>query len=44
MVNSDPLLQPLERLVGLVELERRLELAEVKETADVLDARGSLSS
>ena len=44
MASSDLLLQSLERLVGLVELERRLELTEVKETADKLGVQGSLSS
>ena len=37
-VGVHPLLQSLEQLVGLVELDRKLELAEVKEKADVVRA------
>ena len=44
MVGRHPLFQSLEQWVGLVELERQLELAKVKEKADVLDVQGSLSS
>ena len=36
--------QSLERLVRLVELDRKLELVVVKKNADILNAQGSLFS
>ena len=42
--SGNMLFQSLERLVCLVELDRKLELVEVKKKADVLDAQGSRSS
>ena len=38
------LFQSLERLVRLVELDRKLELVVVKKNADILNAQGSLFS
>ena len=42
--SRNALSQSLERLVRLVELDRKLELVVVKKNADILDAQGSLSS
>ena len=42
--SREALFQSLERLVCLVELDRKLELVRDKKEADILDARGSLSS
>ena len=44
VTRRDALFQPLERLVRLVKLGRKLELVEVKTKADILSAQGSLSS